>query len=120
MNIFNVCGDTNFQLIYCIQKYATWATKINCYEHLTSLILPVNRIIAFDWQKLIYLLFTIDEMLRKLEYKTFAQHSRNTCFFNSYAPLIPYNLTQLPANCMGYHRTSTDLHVNYAINYSFG
>ncbi|KRZ73960.1 hypothetical protein T10_12995 [Trichinella papuae] len=38
MNIFNVCGDTNFQLIYCIQKYATWATKINCYEHLVIIV----------------------------------------------------------------------------------
>ncbi|KRZ12662.1 hypothetical protein T11_1495 [Trichinella zimbabwensis] len=48
------------------------------------------------------------------------QHSRyvrsggtaNTFCFYSSAPLMPYSLTSLPENCMGYHRTSIDLHVD--------
>ncbi|KRZ10477.1 hypothetical protein T11_16586, partial [Trichinella zimbabwensis] len=36
--------------------------------------------------------------------------SANTCRFCSYTPLMPYNSTQLPEGCKGYHGSSTDLH----------
>ncbi|KRZ76342.1 hypothetical protein T10_1875 [Trichinella papuae] len=38
--------------------------------------------------------------------------SSNTCRFYSYSlpPTMPYNPTQLPESCMGYHGPSNDLH----------
>ncbi|KRZ03620.1 hypothetical protein T11_5421, partial [Trichinella zimbabwensis] len=39
--------------------------------------------------------------------------SANTCCFYSYTPPMPYNPTELPESCKGYHRPSTDLHVKY-------
>ncbi|KRZ00478.1 hypothetical protein T11_7248 [Trichinella zimbabwensis] len=35
---------------------------------------------------------------------------RILCRFFSYSPLMLCSLTQLPENCMEYHRASTDLH----------
>ncbi|KRZ74455.1 hypothetical protein T10_12096 [Trichinella papuae] len=36
--------------------------------------------------------------------------SANTCRFCSYTPLMPYNSTQLPEGCKGYHRSSSFRH----------
>ncbi|KRZ07247.1 hypothetical protein T11_1857, partial [Trichinella zimbabwensis] len=39
--------------------------------------------------------------------------STNICRFCSYTPPMPYNPTQLPESCKGYHGPSTDLQVKY-------